>query len=237
METQTVFLVTVLCLGIGAQWAAWRLKLPAILLLLVIGFALGQVDLGQERAFDADHIVGKHLLFSMVSLAVSVILFEGGLSLRFRELKETSGTVTRLVSIAILVTWVFSTVAAKVCCGLDWPLASVLGAILVVSGPTVVIPLLRHVRPVRKLASIVKWEGIVNDPIGAVLAVLVFEAVIVTEGFQEAALHTAFSVILVILIGVLGGAAVAFSVVQLLKRHWIPDYLENAILLATIMAS
>ena len=170
--TPAVQVASVLGLGIAAQWVAWKLRLPAIVLLLVFGVALGRFLPAEELGANQD------LFFALVSLAVGVILFEGGLSLDFREIHGTKGVVARLVSIGLVITWL-STAAAAYYLGIfSAPMSVLLGALLTVSGPTVVLPLLRHVQPVRRIGSLAKWEGIVNDPIGAVLAALVFEVVL-----------------------------------------------------------
>ena len=113
------------------------------------------------------------------SLAVAVIMFEGGLTLRFRDLDDSGNAVWSLVTVGALITWGLAALAAHWCVGMDARAATLVGAILIVTGPTVIAPLLRHVRPNRRIGSVIKWEGIVIDPIGAVLAVLVFDAMIV----------------------------------------------------------
>ena len=158
---------------------------PAILLLLGFGMILGlfvRPDQMLAELTGSDPSVGPKILFPIVSLAVAAILFEGGLTLKFSELKSAGNIVLRLVSIGALVTWVLTSLAAWLLLRMDGHLAILLGAILVVTGPTVVIPLLRHIRPSRRIGSIVKWEGIVIDPVGAVLAVLVFEQLFMHAG-------------------------------------------------------
>jgi len=223
----------VLVLGISAQWIAWRARLPAILVLLVFGFAAGQVA-------DPDQLIGRELLFSVVSLSVAVILFEGGLSLRIRELRATGRAVFSLVTLGVLVTWLLTAAAAWVLLDFEPALALLAGAILVVSGPTVIVPLLRHVRPVRQVGAIVKWEGIVNDPIGAVLAVLVFGVVSETTGgteFQGLAVDILVGMTLTLLVGSGIAVIVAVILVQMLKRFWVPDFLQNAAFLAAVVAA
>ncbi|MGQ9489872.1 MAG: cation:proton antiporter domain-containing protein [Anaerolineae bacterium] len=156
----------------GAQWLAWRLRLPSILLLLVFGLLAGPVT----GWIKPDALLGD-LLFPLVGISVGLILAEGGLSLRFSELKTTGHVVRNLVSIGALITWAIAAAAAHWLLGLDLPLAFLLGAILVVSGPTVVGPLLREVRPTSQVSAILKWEGIVIDPVGAAFTLLVFEAI------------------------------------------------------------
>ncbi|MEZ6108449.1 MAG: cation:proton antiporter, partial [Pirellulaceae bacterium] len=172
------YLAAVPVLGVIAQWLAWRVKLPSILVLLVFGIVLGRIvniDHLLVAGTPEDSAGASRLLFPFVSLSVAVILFEGGLSLRFRELKEAGSGVVRLVMFGSIVSWALTSVLAWWILEFDYRLAVLLGAILVVTGPTVVQPLLRHIRPTRRVAAILKWEGIVIDPIGAMLAVLVFE--------------------------------------------------------------
>ncbi|MDH3675548.1 MAG: cation:proton antiporter, partial [Anaerolineae bacterium] len=171
----------IVVLGITAQWLAWRFRLPSILLLLLFGFLAGPVT----HLLDPEELLGE-LLFPFVSVSVAIILFEGGLSLRRSEIKTTGHVIRNLVTVGAAVTWVIAAGGASLILGFDLPLALLFGAILVVTGPTVIIPLLKHVRPAAQISSIAKWEGIVNDPIGAILAVLVFEA-IVAIGIRQAA--------------------------------------------------
>ena len=182
MEQQFfIYLAMVPILGIVAQLVAWWTRLPSILLLLTIGVILGQfIDIDDVLVHVAgtaedDGRASAHLLLPIVSLSVAVILFEGGLSLRLNELKTAGSAVFRLVSIGALISWVLTATLAYFLLGVAWEVAALLGAILVVTGPTVVAPLMRYIRPNRKIGSIVKWEGIVIDPIGAILAVLVYE--------------------------------------------------------------
>jgi NhaP-type Na+/H+ or K+/H+ antiporter len=216
-------------LGVGAQWLAWRLHIPSILLLLLAGFLAGPFS----GIIDTDAIFGS-LLFPIVSISVAIILFEGGLTLRISELKGFGGVVRNLVTIGVVVTWVVSTLGAYYILNLELSIAILLGAVLVVTGPTVIIPLLRHVRPKGHLGPILKWEGIVVDPIGAMLAVLVFEA-IVGGGLREHASLALIGVLKTLVIGGLIGAVAAFCIVFLLKRYWIPDFLQNPVALMFVV--
>lgn len=224
----SIYLAIVLALGVGAQWLAWRTKLPAIVLLLAFGFGLGiAVD-------PPESYVGSEALLPMISLAVGVILFEGGLSLQFREIKETRSVVLRLVTVGLLVTWGGSTIAAHWLMDFSWPMATLLGALLTVSGPTVILPLLRQVRPTGRIGSVIKWEGIVNDPIGAVLAALVFE--VVAHGVHiDLASESALMLGKTALVGVLLGGAAAWLLMTLISRYLVPDYLQNPIVLGMVV--
>ncbi|HEX8199719.1 MAG TPA: cation:proton antiporter, partial [Isosphaeraceae bacterium] len=236
-ENLPVQLASIVVLGVGAQWLAWRLKLPAILLLLLAGFLAGPALewAGYRRLVDPDRLLGD-LLLPVVSLSVAVILFEGGLSLNLAELVHSGGVIRNLVTLGAAVTWGVATVAARVVLGLTWPLATLLGAILVVTGPTVIGPLLRHVKPTGRTGPILRWEGIVIDPIGAMLAVLVFEAI------PQPKLPSVLAVLLAgslktVLIGGGIGLAGALAVVLFLRRYWIPDFLQNPVTLMTVVAA
>ena len=224
-------LASIIVLGIAAQWLAWRLHLPSILLLLIFGFIAGPVS----GVLNPDELFGN-LLFPLVSVSVAIILFEGGLSLKINELRQVGTVFTSLVTVGIIVTWFLVSVLAHFVVGIQWPPAILLGAILVVSGPTVIIPLLRQVRPVGHISSIVKWEGIVNDPLGAILAVIVFE-VILAGSMQEGTALIIFGVLKALIFGSLIGIAGAAVMVLMLKRYLIPDFLQNPVsLMVVVMA-
>jgi len=220
----------IIILGIMAQWIAWRLKLPSILLLLVIGFIAGPIT----GFLHPDALFGESL-FPIVSLSVALILFEGGLSLRVFELRATGSVVHRLITVGALVTWFLSALAAHYLLGLSLPLSVLLGAIILVTGPTVIIPLLRQVRPSARVASVLRWEGILIDPIGAVLAVLVYEAII-SGSFHEVPSVAMMGMLKTALAG--GGAGVlgALLIVVFLKYYLLPDFLRSPFTLMSVVA-
>lgn len=229
MEHPLIGLAGIVIVGIAAQWLSWRLRLPAIFLLLLAGFVAG----GLTGWIDPDKLLGA-ALFPIVSLSVAIILFEGGLSLDIAELAKIGRVVRNLASIGVVATWVLSAIAARFLLGFDWPLSALLGAILVVTGPTVIIPLLRHIRPSAKLGSAIRWEAIVNDPTGAILAVLVFNAIVVGEG-QEGISAAVLGVVKALGAGGALGLAGAGLIVLLLKRYWVPDFLQSPVTLAVVM--
>jgi len=229
VEHPLIGLAGIVVIGIAAQWLSWRLRLPAIFLLLLAGFVAG----GVTGWIDPDELLGA-ALFPIVSLSVAIILFEGGLSLDIAELAKIGRVVRNLASIGVVATWVLSAVAARFLLGFDWPLSALLGAILVVTGPTVIIPLLRHIRPTAKLGSAIRWEAIVNDPTGAILAVLVFNAIVVGEG-QEGITAAVLGVVKALGAGGALGLAGAGLIVLLLKRYWVPDFLQSPVTLAVVM--
>ncbi|MDS4059879.1 MAG: sodium:proton antiporter [Candidatus Contendobacter sp.] len=218
-------LATILLAGVSAQWLAWWLRLPAILPLLVVGLIAGPVT----GWLDPDALFGS-LLFPMVSLGVAVILFEGALTLRFAEIRGQAQVVRNLVSFGALVNWLLIALAARLCAGLPWSLALLFGALVTVTGPTVVAPLLRTVRPEREIANILRWESILIDPIGALLAVLVFEFT-VSEQHQ----HTLLMFGVTVIAGTLLGLAGAWLLATLLRRQWLPDYLHRVASLALVL--
>ena len=219
-------------LGSMAQWLAWWLKLPSILLLLLLGIILGKPVTG---LIDPDLLFGD-LLFPMVSLAVSVILFEGALTLNFRQIKGLESVVRRMVTVGMLVTWLSIAVATHWILGLPWLLSLLFGSLVVVTGPTVIVPMLRILKLNKKVANVLRWEGIVIDPIGALLAVLVFNFIISSQGGAHGLLEVMLDFGWILLVGgVLGVVAGAFMGL-VLRRHWLPEYLHNVFTLTLVFA-
>jgi len=226
-------LASIFVLGIGAQWLAWRIKLPSILLLLAFGFAAGP----GTGWLKPDQMFGD-LLFPIVSLSIALILFEGSLSLKFSELAEVGKPLRNLLTVGVGVTWLVITLAARWILGFDFATALLLGAMLTVTGPTVVGPLLRHIRPSGKVSSIARWEGIVIDPIGAVLAVLVFEVfdIVRAAHFGEAAIDGVLGLLTTAVTGVVAGSVAAWLLIECLKRYWIPERLQSPAALMIVAA-
>lgn len=220
----------IIVLGIGAQLLAARLRLPSILLLLLVGFVAGPLT----GFLHPDELFGK-LLFPLVSISVALILYEGGLSLKLADLPRVGGVVRNLIVFGALITWAVSATAAHLIFGLDWGLAILLGAVLIVTGPTVIGPLLRHIRPTGSVGPILMWEGIVIDPIGAVLAVLVFEAI--GGGDRGTTAHFAVAVIKTIVLGGGVGLLAAGLLTLLIHRYWVPDFLHSAASLMLVVAA
>lgn len=229
MEDLLIRFAGIVVLAVGAQWLAWRLHLPSILLLLLVGFIAGPIT-----GFLAPEVVPSEVLFPIVSLSVAIILFEGGLSLRFSELPENANVIFRLISIGALVTWAIAGVAAHSILGIGWPIAILTGAILIVTGPTVVGPLLRQVRPKGRVGTILKWEGILIDPIGAIVAVIVFEAILQGE-LAEAPEIVLLGVMQSLVVGVLLGLVASGLLILILRQYWVPDNLQNPVTLLFLL--
>ncbi|MEC9406903.1 MAG: sodium:proton antiporter [Abyssibacter sp.] len=222
-------LVLVVSLGVIAQWIAWRLRLPAIVLFLIAGVIVGPVFGWVRPSVDLGDVYRP-----VVSLCVAVILFEGGLTLRLHEFKEAASGVKRLVSIGAIFAFGLGSLAAKGIGDLDWPVALVFGAIMVVTGPTVIIPLLRQARLNRRTASYLKWEGIINDPIGALAAVLIFQFFVYSGGgdpLDSVLISLGIGSVAAILIG--GGAALLIG--WAFRNAYVPEYLKAPVMLAGVL--
>ena len=216
--------------GVAAQWLGWRFRLPSILALLAFGLVIGPV-FGWVKP---SAILGE-VMSPAIGMAVAIIVFEGGLNLNLRELRSAGSGVVRLVFLALPLNWVFGAVAGHYLGGLSWSVAVLFGSILVVTGPTVIMPLLRQAKLEPRSASFLKWEGIVNDPIGATLSLLLL-ALLVTlrqHGDQTGALsglvgRAAFGAFVAGALGV----ALPFALRFAFQRDLAPEYLKTPILLA-----
>ncbi|MEQ9207100.1 MAG: sodium:proton antiporter [Phycisphaerales bacterium] len=233
-------LTAVLLLGIGAQWVAWRLKIPSILLLLIFGLLAGpvmrQLTDGGSFSINPDEIFGSDLLLALVGISVGMILYEGGLTLKFSEVRSSWRSVAMMVTVGAFVTWMVALLSAKWILGLSTPIATLLGAVLIVTGPTVIGPMLSHIRPSGASGLILKWEGIVIDPIGVAVAVLVFEAIVAQPGTHS--LDVTINAILTTLVaGILLGVASALLLKEVLNRYLVPDYLQNPVSLMLVIAT
>ena len=238
-ETILLDITVVVLFGIGAQWIAWRFQLPSILLLLVVGFLAGPV-LG---ILDPQSLQGDWL-FAFVSLSIGIILFEGGLSLRLSELRAVGSAVRNLITLGVLITWGIGAAAAHYILGFNVELAVLIGAILTVTGPTVIVPLLRHVRPKGRVSTIAKWEGITIDPVGAILAVLTLETLTLlnepSEGgaaASRAAAKVAQGLGLEIFVALGVSVAATMLLVFILRRRMVPDFLRNPVTLMVVVVA
>ena len=224
MDT-ALLLSGVVGIGIAAQWLAWYLKQPSILFLLLIGIVVGPV-LG---VFDPDLVLGE-LMFPFISLGVAIILFEGSLTLEFDEIKQHGTVVQMLVSVGVLITIAIVALSTYLLFDVDPLIALLFGALVCVTGPTVIMPLLRSVRPNKTISNILKWEGIIIDPIGAIAVVLVYEYII-SGGEASSILLFAKIVVLATALGMAGAWALAF----LMRRHMVPEFLRNVFTLAFVL--
>ncbi|MCB2115590.1 MAG: sodium:proton antiporter [Rhodobacteraceae bacterium] len=218
-------------LGVGAQWLAWRFQLPAIVLMLAAGLIVGPA----LHLFDPVRDIGP-ITGPMISLAVAVILFEGGLTLELRKLGDARGGVTRLVVFGAPLCWILSTLVLRYAAGLSWESATVFGGIMIVTGPTVIAPLLRQARLSRRPAQLLQWEAIVNDPIGALAAVLAFEIVLVRHTAVDAG-SAATDIVLGIGFATLVGLAAGFLIARAFWRGWVPEYMKVPVLFTVLLVA
>lgn len=231
MTSQALVIAAVGALGIGAQWLAWRTGWPAIVLMLAAGFIAGPVT----GLIDPEATFGD-LLDPMISVGVALILFEGGLSLDLRELRHSGKAVMRLATVGVLIGWALGTLAGFYIAGLVWPVAVLFGGILIVTGPTVVIPLLRQANVQPRPNSILKWEGIVNDPTGALCAVIAYEYFrFVQENPGATPLDVVPPLIIAAILAGLVGYAAARAIAYLFPRGAIPEYLKVPVLFTTVI--
>lgn len=239
-------LAGIIILGICAQWLAWRIKVPAILPLIIIGLLAGplstlvRADGTKWLAPIFDQDLGTGLfpgesLFYFVSLAIGVILFEGGLTLKRRELAEVGPLILQLITVGSLVTFIGAGLGAHFIIGLSWPISFLFGALIIVTGPTVIAPILQNIPLTRNVATVLRWEGILIDPIGALVAVLVFEFIQTSDGGVAFTSHALATFSQIILIGLALGTLAALGLYQLIKRDLIPHYLLNVFTLASVL--
>lgn len=217
-------------LGVGSQWLAWKLRMPAIVLMLAAGLVVGPV-LG---VFDPARDIGQFYL-PLISIAVAIILFEGGLTLNFHTLRDAAEGVKRLVFIGAPLGWLLSALALRFGAGLSWESSAVFGGIMIVTGPTVIAPLLRSARLARRPGALLQWEAILNDPVGALAAVLALEVVIVlrtAEQVGSALVSLVFGIVVATILGALGGYLLSWA----FSRAKVPEFMKVPVLFVMVLA-
>ena len=237
-------LAGIIILGILAQWVAWKFKIPAILPLILIGLLVGPIAAtyltedgskwiepiwnGEKGLFPGDY------LYYFVSLAISIILFEGGLTLKRSEIKNLGPVITKLITLGSAITFFGAGIVAHLIFDLSWELSFLFSGLIIVTGPTVITPILRNIPLKRDISTVLKWEGILIDPIGALVAVLVFEFISVGGGggFTKTALIE-FGKIL--LFGTTFGFTFAHALAYAINKKMIPHYLLNVVSLSAVL--
>ena len=251
-----VELASIIILGIFAQWLAWRFKVPAILPLILTGLAVGPFAPywmpaewlhGSDKWLNPIHGLSDGLfpgdnLFFFVELSIGIILFEGGLTLKRNEIKSIGNIILKLISVGSTVTFFTAAIAAHFLVALSWPLSFLFAGLIIVTGPTVIAPILRNIPLKKDVANILKWEGILIDPIGALVAVLVYEFLASLAGDHGSGhgdssfTAGAFKHFLTLtLVGLSLGTIAAFTLKEIIKRHWVPHYLMNVFTLAFVL--
>ncbi len=217
-------------LGIGAQWLAWRLNLPAIVLMAIAGLLAGPVFgvLSPEETFG-------EMYRPAISVAVAIILFEGGLQLKFSELRGLERGVLRLVIASAPLAWIFGALAGHYVAGISWPTAILFAGIMIVTGPTVILPLLRQAKLMTRPAALLKWEGIINDPIGALAAVITFEYIVAVNGAEFSGAAVIASLVVGTILCTAWGIAIGLAMAKAFREGWVPEYLKSPVLLASVL--
>lgn len=236
-------LALIIILGVFAFWIAWKTKLPAILPLILIGLLVGPLSTlytadgtkwlepvwnGQEGLFPGER------LFNFVSLAIAVILFEGGLTLKKEEILNVGTSIGKLITLGATITFLGGGIAAHYFFDLSWEMSFLFSALIIVTGPTVIAPILRNIPLKKDVSTVLKWEGILIDPIGALVAVLVYEFISIGQGYdytREALVEFGKIVIIGLSIGFTSAYALYYS----LKFKLVPHYLLNVITLASVL--
>jgi len=237
-------LAGIIILGILAQWVAWKFKIPAILPLILIGLLVGPVAAeflsddgtkwiepiwnGKEGLFPGES------LFYFVSLAISIILFEGGLTLKMSEIKNVGPVISKLISLGSIVTFFGAGIAAHYIFGLDWKISFLFSGLIIVTGPTVITPILRNIPLKKDISAVLKWEGILIDPIGALVAVLVFEFISVDAG-GEFTITALIEFGKIVLFGFTFGFTFAHGMNFIVNKKLVPHYLLNVFSLAAVL--
>lgn len=233
----------IIILGIIAQWVAWRFKIPAILPLILIGLMVGPISTyftidgskwiepvwnGTEGLFPGER------LFNFVSLAIGIILFEGGLTLKKEEILNVGPVILKLITIGAVITFFGAGIAAHYIFHLSWVISFLFSALIIVTGPTVIAPILRNIPLKKDISTVLKWESILIDPIGALVAVLVFEFISIEQGY-EFTIEAIIEFSKIVIIGTSVGFTFAYGLYYAIKNSLIPHYLLNVATLATVL--
>lgn len=227
--TPATHLSIIILIATVASYLSWRIKTPSILVFLIFGFIAGP----------AFSVISPRELFGpsfqpLISLSIALILFEGGLSLKLQELRASGIAVRRLITHGLIIGFVINFFFAFTLLDLSYGVAALIAALLIVTGPTVIIPLVRHVRPKRSLGTTLRWEGILTDPVGAILAVLIFETLIVSS-FSDIALVTIRGTLVSIVVGFTIATLAARIISSFLKDPSLPENLETPLAFSIVL--
>ncbi|PWJ34145.1 cation:proton antiporter [Sediminitomix flava] len=228
-----------LVLGFFAQWLAWRIKVPAILPLIIVGLVFGPISSlftpTGEKLIDGDRIFQGERLFDVVSISVGLILFEGGLTLKFKEVKSLATVVRNMIFYGSVVTLIGGALAVHNIMGFSYQIAFLFGALIIVTGPTVIGPILRNVKPNDKISTILKWEGILIDPVGALIAILIYEFIVSGKPNEYFTLFALKTFATTVVAGVFVGGLFAWFLYKILTNKLLPYYLRNTVVLGIVI--
>ena len=247
-------LAGVLILGVLSQYFAWKFKIPAILPLIMTGLIVGPIS---AEYFSSDGtkwiepiwngtegLLPEQILFHFISLSIGLILFEGGLTLKFSELKKMGPVIAKLITLGAITTFIGVAIPTHYILGISWEISFLFSALVIVTGPTVISPILRNIPLKKNVSTLLKWESILIDPIGALVAVLVFEFINAGED-KSYSLITFYEfskfLFLGILIGYVSAKLIAFSSLYnyiyafSIKKNLIPNFLINVLVLGSVL--
>lgn len=223
----------VVLLGIACQWLSWRVHLPAILFLLLAGLTIGPyLNIFNPSEYFGD--VLKHL----ISFSVAIILFEGALTLRFRQIKTVFPFVRNIITVGAFVSLVLTALITHYIMNMSWSLSLLFGALVMVTGPTVITPLLRNTRANARVSSILKWESVLIDPIGAITAVVIFNFIISSNTGEHSGIWSIIGQF--VSMSISAGAIGFFTgvlIYWILRKYLLPDYLRDIAILGIILGT
>ncbi|THH37589.1 cation:proton antiporter [Neolewinella litorea] len=237
---------SLIILGVVAQWIAWRLKVPAILPLILAGIMIGpgwELYTGHRLLsprFDSESGTGLfpgNLLYSFVSLSIGLILFEGGLTLKLKEIRGMADSILRLTTYGALTTTVVAGLAAHYILDLNWQIAFLFSTLIVVTGPTVIAPIMRQINVKRQVATILKWESIIIDPVGAFLAVLFYNFIVAYYDPEATVYNSLIKFLQSGLVGIGLGFVLGHLLFVLISRLYIPKFLLNIVTLGFVVGA
>ncbi len=224
----TEVMASILIVGIALQWIGWRLKIPALILLIIAGFIMGPITgwINPKEDFG-------DMLHPIVSLSVAIILFEGGLNLKWHEFKQNSQVINRLITWNVVATFSLGAIASHYLVGLSTPVALIFGAIIIVTGPTVIVPLLKQANLSRRPAALLRWEGIINDPVGALLVVLIYGYYMLSQS-ETLVINIVMGLGLSLVVSLMLGVGVGFMMAEAFKKGKVPEHLKSPLILITV---
>ncbi len=224
----TEIMASILIVGIALQWIGWRFKIPALILLIIAGFIMGPITGWVNPKEDFGD-----MLHPIVSLSVAIILFEGGLNLKWHEFKQNSQVINRLITWNVIATFSLGTIASYYLAGLSLPVALIFGAIIIVTGPTVIVPLLKQANLNRRPAALLRWEGIINDPVGALLVVLIYGYYMLSQS-ETLVINIVLGLGLSLVVSLMLGVGVGFIIAEAFKKGKVPEHLKSPLILISI---
>ena len=228
-EAALISIVAILALGIFSQWLAWKIQWPSIFIMSIAGLLIGPIFgwVNPQVALD-------ELYSPLISLAVAIILFEGSSNLDFREIKDISKSVFRVVTLGAFLAWILGSFTAHFIAGLTWEVSFIIGGLFVVTGPTVIIPLLRNAKLKARTAAVLKWEGIIVDPAGPLLALFAYEVIKVLTN-EHLSMNYLLNFFGGAALAALLGLAMGLLISVMANRGQFPEYLKSPVILAFVL--